>query len=494
MKKPNVLFIMCDQLRYDCIHELGNKKILTPNIDRLVRRGITFTNAYSTCPVCVPARYTIRTGCEPYHTGCYCNEIPKAQDGLPENMDARCGPYLASVMKNAGYETFGIGKFHTMPEFKEDLGYDVQHNIEEMWNDLSERTKDAYASFIACKHPEYNYIEQLHGERTNMYYIPQMSPMPAQLTSEAFAANLAVEQIHRIKDKPYFGFVSFIGPHPPCAPPVPFNRLYNPDEMDSASDSDIQIDYMDEQIPWMNYLIWADDMNDFLCRSVKSRYYGEITYIDQCIGEILDAVEARADADNTVIAFFSDHGDHLGDHHAWQKESYFEASCHIPFLLSWPKQWDKQTDDQLICLTDLFGIATGAAGCECLRDGHSILDVLAGTERPRQTLIACYGRPGTPQFKMMIRREDWKYIFMANGNREQLFSLKDNAGETKLYNELEPKLCAQLRHCAETFCDQSGLLHALNPDKTLKIFDFTPRPLMRIHQFDASSGVFDFGG
>ena len=98
MSKPNILYIMCDQFRYDCIASLGNKEVRTPNIDRLVRRGIAFENAYSTCPVCVPARYTLRTGCEPAVTGCYQNEAPEAMDGLPDNMKERCGDYLASVM------------------------------------------------------------------------------------------------------------------------------------------------------------------------------------------------------------------------------------------------------------------------------------------------------------------------------------------------------------------------------------------------------------
>ena len=89
------------------------------------------------------------------------------------------------------------------------------------------------------------------------------------------------------------------------------------------------MDHADEQIPWMNYLIWADDINDMQARALKARYYGEISFIDQCLGRILDSVESRTDAENTLICFFSDHGDHLGDHHAWQKERFFEASCHV---------------------------------------------------------------------------------------------------------------------------------------------------------------------
>ena len=498
MRKPNILYIMCDQFRYDCIRALGTQEIFTPNIDRLVKRGLVFENAYSTCPVCVPARYTVRTGREPALTGCYQNEMPQAMDGLPEEMQDRCGDYLATAMRKEGYYTFGIGKFHTVPEFKEDLGYDLQLNTEELWECPEDRANDAYYSFIRKEHPEYNHIEQLHGERTNMYYVPQVSPLPAELTVESFVADRVIEQLKTVKDKPYFGFVSFIGPHPPCAPPVPFNRMYNPDSIANPLRGKPEIDFMDEQILWMNYLIWADELNDFAARNVKSRYYGEITYIDTCIGRILDAVEAREDSENTLICFFSDHGDHLGDHHAWQKESYFEQSCHIPFLISWPAgsaEWKLEggrKERQLVCLTDLFGIATQAAGNPQIRDGHSILNVLAGKERERETLFACYGRPGTPQFKTMIRQGDWKYIYMANGGKEQLFHLIEDPEELVLYNIKEEQIMKQMRKRNLDFCGREGLLSAKDKMQ-MKSFSYKERPRFRIHQFDLSGGIHDFG-
>src|SRR5699024_5385057 len=82
--------------------------------------------------------------------------------------------------------------------------------------------------------------------------------------------------------------------------------------------------------------------SDSQARILKARYYGEISYIDHCIGRILDAVEARDDAANTLICFYADHGDHMGDHHGWQKESFFESSTRIPFLLSWPDRLPQQ--------------------------------------------------------------------------------------------------------------------------------------------------------
>lgn len=490
-QKPNILYLMCDQYRFDCIAALGNSEVETPNIDRLAERGITFTNAYSTCPVCVPARYTARTGCEPYTTGCYGNEAPAAMDGLPAKLRERCGPYLAEEMKQLGYETFGIGKFHTVPDFFEDLGFDIQKNTEELWYQPKQRQGDAYARFIAEQHPEYAHLEQLHGERTNMYYMPQTSPLPAALTVEAFVADQAVREITRRREKPWFGFVSFIGPHPPCAPPVPFNRYYNPDHLQGPIDTELAIDHMDEQIPWMNHLIWADEMNDFMARNVKSRYYGEITYIDQCIGRILDAVEAREDGENTLICFFSDHGDHLGDHHAWQKESFFEQSCRIPFLLSWPKRWKKRVDHQLVCLTDLFGIATTAGGRQQIRDGHPVMRVLEDAAKPRDFLFACYGRPGTRLFKAMLRQGDWKYIFMANGGREQLFDLQHDPQERILLNDKELEVLSRMRKTVQEYCHRPGLLAALAGDE-LRTFAFVRRPLVRIRQFDESSGIFEF--
>lgn len=93
--------------------------------------------------------------------------------------------------------------------------------------------------------------------------------------------------------RPWFGFVSFVGPHPPCAPPVPYNRMYNPDIISNPVKGDLETDQMDEQIRFMNYAIWADEINDFGARSVKARYYGEISYIDHCLGRILDAVDRR---------------------------------------------------------------------------------------------------------------------------------------------------------------------------------------------------------
>jgi arylsulfatase len=484
-RPPNVLFLMTDQQRFDTIAALGHAHIYTPNLDRLVGRGVTFTNAYSPCPVCVPARYTIRTGCEPPSTGVFENGPVAA------GMTGRCGAYLAESMRDLGYRTFGIGKFHTAP-WDEDLGYDVHLHSEELYASADQRRRDSYASWIATRHPAFDFIEGLMGERTEMYYMPQMSPLPAELGVESWAADRAIEQIRASGDRPYFGFVSFIGPHPPLAPPIPFNRLYDPDRMPNPVRGELALDHLDEQIPWMNHAIWAEDINDSHARVLKARYYGEITYIDHGIGRILDAVEARGDAANTLICFFADHGDHLGDHHAWQKESFFEASCHIPFLLSWPAGLPAGVRrTELVSLTDLFGIATGATGRAQTREGVDILSLLAGAAPPRRQLFGYYGPPGTPRFKIMVRSGEWKYIYMANGAREQLFQVAEDPNESRNLTGEASEVVRTLRAQAAAACDRPGLRTALEAGR-LRGFPFAARPLHRIYQFDRSRGVRGF--
>ncbi|MHB1483802.1 MAG: sulfatase family protein [Saccharofermentanales bacterium] len=488
MKQKNVLYIMCDQLRFDTIAALGNQYIKTPNLDRLVKRGLSFTNAYSSCPVCVPARYTIRTGCEPYNTGYFSNADWNKGINAREN----CGEYLAEYMRSLGYYTFGIGKFHTVP-YNEDLGYDFKAGTEELWSDDTERDYDAYLSYIKKNFKDYAHIEQPHGERTEMYYMPQSSPFPKEQTVEAFVSREAIKQIEKCKEKPYFGFISFIGPHPPCAPPIPYNRMYNPDNMPDPIESDINIDHMDSFIPFMNHAVWAEDINKPWAHIIKARYYGEISYIDDCIGKILDAVEQREDADDTLICFFADHGDHLGDHHGWQKESFFDVSCKVPFLISLPGviPENKITDD-FVCLADFFGIASYTAGKTELRDGHAIMESIINNGEKRKTVFGFYETPGDRQFKIMVREGDYKYIYITNGGREQLFNLKDDKNETIELSKNDPDLTKYYRNKAvEEIKKHERLLPSLDGDD-LKSYEFYMPGNVRMKQFDISKGVYDF--
>jgi choline-sulfatase len=484
---------MTDQQRFDTIAALGNSHIYTPNLDRLAHRGISFTNAYATCPVCIPARYTIRTGCEPLTTRAFSNAVPRAAPGQAAEMEVRCGPYLARTMSRLGYRTFGIGKFHTYP-WNEDLGHETLLRSEETYHPPA-REGDDYGSWLTREHPAFDFLEQPFGERSELYYLPQRSPLPAELGVEWWAADRAVEQIKNSDDpRPFFGFVSFFGPHPPLAPPIPFNRMYDPNRMPDLILGKIEEDYLDDEIPYMRYAVWADAINPALARIVRTRYYGEISYLDYCLGRILDAVEGRTNPENVLICFFSDHGDLLGDHHGWQKQNFFEAACRIPFLLSWPAALPARSiRNEVISLADLFGIATEAGG-ECdVREGTNILKMLRGECAPREYLIGMVEPPGSHDFKLMVLTEEWKYIFMANGGREQLFNRRQDPNELSNCVASGPRIRKDLYALGVQACQVPGGAEALDNDK-LRAFPFRERPRTRIYQFDRSRDVVGFPG
>lgn len=487
--RPNVLYLMTDQQRFDTIAALNNPRIHTPNLDRLVRRGLSFTRAYSSCPVCMPARYNIRTGCEPPTIGVFNNGRKNLVAGQPAEMEDRCGPFLARRMGQLGYRTFGIGKFHA---FHEDLGYEVYKQSRELYGNMDVAESDAYYSFIQREYPEFAHVEQLQGERTEMYYMPQTRVFPPEAGQEGWAARETIKQLAAEDDRPFFGFCSFIAPHPPFSPPVPFNRLYDPDEMPEPILGNLETDHADERIPSMNRTIWADDIGPMQARALKARYYGEVTYVDWCVGQILDALEARGDADNTLIAFFADHGDHLGDHHAWQKESYFEASCHVPLLVSWPARLPADVRrEELVSLTDLFALATGAAGqCEP-REGIDLLALAEGTAQRRDYCVGYYEVPGSVRFKVMVRDDRWKYIFCANGGRELLFDLDNDPDELDNRIGAEPAAAETLRDRAVRACMGINADRALEGGR-LRSFAYQGIEKGRINQMAGHLGVTDF--
>lgn len=485
-KRPNILFVMTDQQRFDTIAALGAPLVSTPNLDRLVARGISCTNAYSTCPVCVPARYGLMTGCEPSRTGWFGNWQP-ATDAR-----ARCGAYLPEVLAAQGYRTWGLGKFHTEPR-REPLGFAVHEYSEELWPDEQTFRDDDYVAWLRANAPAFAHLEQVHGERTDMYYIPQTRAQPAELCGEAWLAKRATEEIGRDDGRPYFGFVSFVQPHPPLAPPVPYNRMFDPEAMPAPLLGDPDIDTADDYLAWMNHAVWAEEISPLQARQLRARYLGAIAFVDHCIGRILDAVENRHDADNTLICFFSDHGDHMGDHRAWQKESFFEASCRIPMLISWPRRWQGgRRWTYPVTLTDMFPLATAATGGDLhRRDGCDLLGSLDTGVSERARCLGMFGNPGSRHFKAMVREGDWKYLWLANGGREFLFNVREDPAESRCYGAQESATMEAMRTTLIGHLkDRELTLPALLNGK-LRALPFEPFTRERIKQF--GRGITDFG-
>ncbi len=388
--KPNILFIMTDQQTASAMSCAGNPYLRTPALDALAARGVRFERAYVTQPLCMPCRSSLQTGLYPHENGVVCN-------GLDIQGDF---PMLGTMMADAGYENTYIGKWHVGASF-EKAGYTGEAS-----DFRPDHKKTAAAlSFLKRKHKE-----------------------------------------------PFFLTVSFMNPHNVCQlargqelpdGPIP-EPPKNPDDLPPLPDNfaipenePSAIRKVKQSIP-EHYP--TRDWGELEWRQYLWGYYRLVEKVDAEIGRVLDALAASDYADNTVVAFVSDHGEGIAMHHWNQKQALYDQCTRVPLILAGPGIQQGKTSAVLASTAldipqTLLDIA-GAPAPDSMR-GLSLralasgatesLDrdyVVAETVFARNTdLLGLRGR--------MLRSEQYKYcVYDVGENREQLFDMTVDPGET----------------------------------------------------------------
>ena len=358
MSRPNILFLMPDQLRHNFLSCYGADFISTPHIDRLAREGTLYRRAYSTSPVCVTARHNILTGLNSIRAGVLGN----GQFIRPDY--AACGIRTwPEVLGEAGYHTAAIGKMHFYP-WDASMGYDERIICEDKrWLVI----QDDYAQFLAARG-----LRKLHGNEHEGYYENKgaiVHQHPFDSSWDYFVGDAAAHFIRKHdQDKPFAAMVGFPGPHCPYDPSPEYADRFDPAAMPAAIP---EVEGEHPQIrreningnkrPWNGV-----DHSDFTGAhkaKIRAHYCGLIAQIDHLVGEILQALEDTGQLDNTVIFFASDHGDYLGDHNLIGKGHFFEASCHVPLIARVPGQPGGRERDELVALADINPSMIQTAGC-----------------------------------------------------------------------------------------------------------------------------------
>ncbi|HEX2999642.1 MAG TPA: sulfatase-like hydrolase/transferase, partial [Armatimonadota bacterium] len=317
--RPNILLLMTDQQRYDTIAALGNPITRTPVLDRLAEEGTAFLRAYTPSPVCVSARCSLLTGLPPHRTGCTDNTP------MPQSM-----PSLMERLATAGYQTHGVGKMHFVPDSRALWGFEGRDYSEECG------VADDYRAFLDAA--GYEHVRDPQGVRSEMYYIPQPSQLPARLHNTTWVADRSIDFLERRdRSRPFFLWTSFIKPHPPFENPTPWNKLYRCAEMPlpkRPEDSENLLTYWNR---FQNRYKYRDQgLDNNLIRSLRAAYYGCISFVDYQVGRILAALEARGEMENTLILFVSDHGELLGDYNCFGKRCMLDSAARVPMLAYWP--------------------------------------------------------------------------------------------------------------------------------------------------------------
>lgn len=406
-KKPNILVMVTDQQRGDTIHALGNDIIQTPNLDRLCAEGTAFTSAYTPSPVCVPGRCCLYTGQYTHHNRCYDNGYPMPDD-----------TFFMEEFRDSGYVTRGIGKMHFEPDPGALHGFQQRERQEELIEHIED---DDYLMYLRDK--GYHHIFEPHGQRSEMYYIPQISQLPARDHPTQWVGDRAVRFLQeRDKDQPFLLMANFIHPHPPFAPPTPWNKLYRTADMPNP----LTVENPEECITYYNhfqniYKYRSRGFDQNLARTLKGFYYACVSFIDYQVGRILDELERQGILDDTIIVYTSDHGEMLGDYGCFGKRCMLNSASRIPMLVRYPELFKQgAVCQQAVSLVDVAPTLFAAAQIQSNMslDGENMAAIARG-ESSRKYVISALGKAGRGLY--MITDGNEKYVFSAPDEQEYFF-------------------------------------------------------------------------
>ncbi len=399
MDKPNILLIMTDQQRFDSLGCYGSQVVPTPNLDRLAEQGVLFTNAYVTNPVCTPNRASIFTGKHLPGHGVY-----RLHDNLPE--DEICFPYR---LRQAGYETALIGKFHVssrLYEAKKRHPYDG-FNIYEWCHDPGLHFDSAfneYSKWLASKNS--NFYKKYKHEGKKLTHIPRKYHMTH------WVAERTINFIKQSdKNIPFFCAMSLFDPHDPYADyPEEMVGLINEGELNKLVLSALPDCNMPDVIKKETSYLSAFDPQtlESMIKTIRKGYYSSIALIDLEVGRVLKALEDKGIENNTLVIFTSDHGDMLGDHHLLTKGPFFYDPCvKVPMIINWPEKikYKGQRISGLVQSQDIAATILAAANIcseELMLDGYDIFPLVTGKKKKlREEVFCSYRDSGLEQRKII---------------------------------------------------------------------------------------------
>ncbi len=419
---PNILLIMTDQHRADCLGIEGHPVLQTPHLDEIAGTGARFRRAYSACPLCIPARRTLMTG------------VSAKTHGVVGNVDRPLDlPTLPGLLRDAGYQTHLCGKLHLWPKRK-------RYGFESMdWSDGPYEGEDIgdYGSFLIRQAGDIPYAARAHGATLNSW-VARPWHLADRLHFTNWCTDRALEFLDcRDPTAPYFLKISFFHPHTPCTPPAFYFDHYLNQELPEPVVGDwarfTECPALGQPVRSMRCALPANEM-----RTLRAGYFGSITHLDDQIGRILDRIKGDR---QTVVLFVSDHGEMLGDHQYFQKGLPYEASARIPFLIRLPRSFGirpGQVCDQPVELMDVMPTILDVAGVDAPEsvEGRSVLPLLRGDGGAWRAWLhgECAQhrggdstRPDSAMHYLTDGRQ--KYVWRSDTGDEQLFDLEADPNE-----------------------------------------------------------------
>lgn len=465
MTRPNVMIITTDQQRYDSVRINGSEFMRTPNMDRIGREGVVFTNAYCPNTVCTPSRISIMTGQHlsrhgSYNIGTY-----------PPDYST----FLSHIFRDQGYRTHHIGKAHWHPwgvlnaetrqpddngtPFSDFAGFE---SAELSIGHATWGIQSHYASWVNKKgaDPKQFKLKRLFEKDYNETGDWEL---PVELHSGSWLAERAVEFLeNHDRSRPFFLNLGFQDPHHPHVLPFDFRNRVDPDHIPLPKSNPQQDIHVPEHIPHFRSgtliesrfngrfemagngkYAWGPYFTDEKkTRMTRAYYYSMVQLVDEQLGKIITALDDLKMVENTLIIFTSDHGEMLGDHGIGQKGPLvYEGVTHIPFLMRYPNGFKPCKVEECVSLTDIVPTVLDFAGLsdQVLRDGMSLKPRLQGSEPLKRSgvRIEYKEEPDRIRFKCWVT-DEWKLaVYMGEDFGELYDRIRDPGEKYNLFHDSE---------------------------------------------------------
>ena len=400
--------------QYSSIH--GHPLVKTPNMDRLASMGVTFDNAYCNSPLCGPSRMSFMTGRFVHNNGCYDNGSPMGSDTVT----------WAHRLRDAGYDVVISGKQHfcgldQLHGFRTQLARDLHA---EQWtrNGIPRGAANWDRGIVPAEKPWGGVNEASPGTTTSI-----------EVDDQVERAALEYIRDPSRKEQPWAINVGFIAPHFPLVVPERFFNMYPLEDIDLPEIPEGHLENLHPVHARMREMFGCADYPEEAVRRARAGYYGLITYLDEKIGNLMDALEETGQLENTIIVHTSDHGEMNGEHGMWRKSNHYEASARIPMQVAWPGEFDQgkrvSVNVSLVDLVATLVDVTWSSRDVAPLDGDSLRPLLTGDDQGwKDEAFSEYLAHGVVRPVAMLKSGDYK-LNVSLGDAPQMFNTAKDPNE-----------------------------------------------------------------
>jgi len=436
-RPKNVLIIMSDQHKPDCLGVTGNTAVRTPNLDAFARTAVRFTSAYCTNPVCTPSRASILTGLYTHHHQAWNNTTP-----WPIGHKT-----IAHYFGHAGYVTGLIGKMHFVDA--QTHGFDYHLDFNDWYQFLGPKTK-LYADELSRANsgaglPQIDDLWRDFGDpwkgareldgREGPVAVGAVSKIPEEDHFESFVARESIRFLSKYgrQQQPFLLICSFLKPHDPFMPAERFARMFRPEAMTLPPTwGKVNLSSVPAEVRnSIEHNAPTPELSDPVeARKRIAYYYANLAQMDDRAGAVLRSLPQLGLEENTIVIYTSDHGEMLGEHGLWQKFQFYESSCGIPLLVRAPG-----VSKPGVCPVPLsqVGLLPAIAELANVRvsspiDGLSFAAQVRDPDVPTDAPVFAEYNLRTKNAKYMIRSGDYKYTFWTH-DMPELYDLRADPQE-----------------------------------------------------------------